>query len=225
MKKYLQTLVLAILAGISIGIGGTVFLSVDNKIVGALLFAVGLLTIVGNGLNLYTGKIGYLFDNKPAYIIDLILIWIGNLAGAAGIGYAIRATRIAGIAEKAEAMCQTKLADDPLSILILAIGCGILMYVAVDGNKVNPNNFAKSLVLVFCVAVFILCSFEHCVANMFYFSVSNSWSAKTFGYLLIMTLGNSIGGVLIPVCKKLTGAAAVQEPQKKQVSKKKEQYV
>ena len=53
------------------------------------------------------------------------------------------------------------------------------------------------------VMVFILCGFEHCVANMFYFSVANVWSGRTFLYLIVMTLGNSCGGVIIPLCRKL----------------------
>ena len=48
-----------------------------------------------------------------------------------------------------------------------------------------------------CVIVFILCGFEHCVANMFYFSVARSWSFKTILYIFIMILGNSIGSILI----------------------------
>ena len=57
--------------------------------------------------------------------------------------------------------------------------------------------------LIFCVSVFILCGFEHCIANMFYFSLAGVWSAKTFGYLLVMTLGNSLGGMLIPALKRV----------------------
>lgn len=48
-----------------------------------------------------------------------------------------------------------------------------------------------------CVIVFILCGFEHCVANMFYFSVARSWSFKTILYTFIMILGNSIGSIFI----------------------------
>ena len=55
--------------------------------------------------------------------------------------------------------------------------------------------------------VFILCGFEHCVANMFYFSVANAWSGKTVLYLLVMTLGNSCGGLILPLCRKLKDRA------------------
>ena len=76
-------------------------------------------------------------------------------------------TRIGGnIRERAAALCQTKLSDSLASILILAFFCGILMYVAVEGFRSGGN----PLIVIFSVSVFILCGFEHCIANMFYFS-------------------------------------------------------
>ena len=80
MKKVLSYLVKSILAGVMIGIGGTIFLSLENKIVGASLFAIGLFMIVINGFNFYTGKVGYIFDNKPKYLIEVFTIIIGNLS-------------------------------------------------------------------------------------------------------------------------------------------------
>jgi len=53
--KTLKTFVGAVLAGISIGLGGLVFLAVDNKVIGAALFTVGLFTVCTFGLNLFTG--------------------------------------------------------------------------------------------------------------------------------------------------------------------------
>ena len=51
--------------------------------------------------------------------------------------------------------------------------------------------------------VFILSGFEHCVANMFYFSVANAWSLTAVGYLLVMTVGNLVGAVLSEAVKKM----------------------
>ena len=56
--------------------------------------------------------------------------------------------------------------------------------------------------------VFILCGFEHCVANMYYFSVAGMWSGKTLLYLLVMTLGNAVGGVVFPVIRRVITAEA-----------------
>lgn len=199
MKKNIKMFLLAIGAGLAISIGGTVYLSVDNKIIGSLLFAVGLYAIVLNGLFLYTGKVGYLVvqSDKIEYLGLLAITWLGNLAGTWIGAVAVLNTRIQGIRENAVGICETKLADEPLSIFLLAIFCGILMYIAVDGFKEKEN----PLILFICVSVFILSGFEHCIANMFYFSIAGAWSLKTIVYLIIMTLGNSLGGMLIPSLK------------------------
>lgn len=203
MKK-LKTFVFAVLAGVCIAIGGTVYLSVENKALGALLFTVGLFTICCFGLNLYTGKVCYVFDNPPSYLLDVALIWLGNLLGTWGAAKLLLATRIgAGLQANAAAVCAAKLGDGILSIFILAVFCNMLICIAVEGFKNNPHELGKYLALVFGVVVFILCGFEHCIANMFYFSVAEVWSAKTFGYLLVMTLGNAVGGVVFPLALRL----------------------
>ena len=77
----LRQFISAIIAGFLIGMGGTVFLAQDNKALGSFLFAVGLFTIVVFQLHLFTGKIGYLPHQKPIYLIELAITWLGNLAG------------------------------------------------------------------------------------------------------------------------------------------------
>lgn len=201
MKENGRIFLKAAAAGITIGIGGAVYLTLENRVIGAVLFGVGLYTIVLNGLFLYTGKVGYLISakDKKAYILQLIFTWMGNFAGTALAAAAISATRIRNLRRTAEVICKTKLADTPHSILILAVFCGILMYVAVDGFREKGN----PLILFFCVTVFILCGFEHCIANMFYFSLAGAWSLRAVIYLLLMTLGNSVGGILLPLVKKV----------------------
>lgn len=201
MKENGRIFLKAAAAGITIGIGGAVYLTLENRVIGAMLFGVGLYTIVLNGLFLYTGKVGYLISakDKKAYILQLIFTWLGNFAGTALAAAAISATRIRNLRRTAEVICKTKLADTPHSILILAVFCGILMYVAVDGFREKGN----PLILFFCVTVFILCGFEHCIANMFYFSLAEAWSLRAVIYLLLMTLGNSVGGILLPLVKKV----------------------
>jgi len=184
-----------------IAIGGTVFLSIENKVIGASLFSIGLFGVLIYNLNLYTGKIGYLITNfNLKYIKELIITLIGNFIGACSVGFILRYTRIYdNIYEKALNLANTKLNDNILSIFILSIFCGLLMYFAVNGFK-KQTDFGKYLVVYLGVAVFILCGFEHCIANMYYFSVADIWSLKTLGYTGIMVLGNSIGSFIIPLC-------------------------
>lgn len=200
MREHARVLISAAGAGIVIAIGGTVYLSVENSVIGAMLFTIGLYAIVLNGLHLYTGKIGYLAvePDKKSYGIVLMLTWLGNLLGTALGAAAIGFTRIRGIRDAARKISETKLSDSPFSLFILAIFCGMLMYIAVDGFKKKEN----PLILFLCVTVFILCGFEHCIANMYYFSLAGVWSVKAVGCLLVITLGNSVGGMLIPLLGK-----------------------
>lgn len=192
----------ALLAGVSIALGGTAYLSLESKIAGALFFTVGLFVICILKLHLFTGKVCYVFENPPAYALDLLFIWLGNLAGTALAALALRLTRIGpALAEKAAGLCQTKLADSPWSIFILAVFCNIMIYIAVEGFNRAPHDLGRYLALFLGVAVFILCGFEHCVANMYYFSVAGAWSLKALGYLLLMTLGNAVGGVFFPLVR------------------------
>lgn len=194
----------AALAGVSIALGGTAYLSLENKVVGALFFTVGLFVICIFRLHLFTGKVCYVFDNPPAYALDLIFIWLGNLAGTGLAALALRLTRVGpALAEKAAGLCQTKLSDGLGSIFILAVFCNVMIYIAVEGFNRAPHDLGRYLALFLGVAVFILCGFEHCVANMYYFSMAGAWSGKALCYLAVMTLGNAVGGVVFPLGRKL----------------------
>lgn len=204
MKNILIYLIKSILAGIMIAIGGTVFLSLDNKVIGAIFFAIGLFMICTKGLNLFTGKIGYIFDHNLKYTLEVIITLIGNFIGTFASAFILKYTRIySNINTKAINICTIKLDDTLTSIFILSIFCGILMYLAVNGYKTINDNIGKYASIFLGVIVFILCGFEHSIANMYYFSIANIWNANTFLYLLIMILGNTIGGVFIPLCDKL----------------------
>ena len=202
--NYLKTFIGAVLAGMSIAIGGLVFLSVDDRVIGSALFTVGLFTVCTMGLNLFTGKVCYVLQNNRDYALALPIIWIGNLAGTGLIALFASLTRNApALAEKAAGMCQTKLNDNLISLFFLGILCNILIYIGVEGFKNIPHEVGKYLALLFGVMVFILCGTEHCVADMFYFWIAGAWSARAVVCILIITLGNAVGGVIFPVLRDL----------------------
>ena len=202
MKRFVDIFLRALLTGFAIGIGGVVFLSCESRYVGSFLFGTGLFVILSFGFMLFTGKVGYAVENKPSYILDLLVIWLGNLAGTVLMGSMVLCTRISGIGEKAYTICQAKFNDDLLSIFILAIFCGMLMFIAAEGFKTIENPVGKMLAVFLPVMAFILSGYEHCIANMFYYTVAQVWSANAFVYLLVMTLGNAVGGMFIPLVRK-----------------------
>ena len=197
MKDNLKVLVRAVLAGVMISIGGTIFLTCESKLLGAFLFSIGLYAICAFGLNLYTGKIGYVIDNKPKYLIELLFTLIGNIIGTVGCGYLLFLSRQGEkLRSTAQAISTIKLNDNLLSIFILSIFCGIIMYLAVDLYK-KLTDFGKYMGIFMGITVFILAGFEHCVANMYYFSAANMWTWKTVLYVLVMIAGNSVGSILL----------------------------
>lgn len=196
-NKNIITLIKAIYAGIFIGIGGTAYLALDNKVIGSILFSIGLLTICIYNMNLYTGKIGYIIERKKGYITELLITLIGNFIGASLTGLIVRLTRYQNYIDKAKSLVDIKLNDNLLSIFILSIFCGILMYIAVNNYKKETNTLSKYILIFFSVVVFILSGFEHCIANIFYFAVSLSINTKVLLYLLIMIIGNSLGSIII----------------------------
>lgn len=202
--NYLKTFIGAVLAGMAIAIGGLAFLSVDSKVLGSALFTVGLFTVCTMGLNLFTGKVCYVFQNDRDYALALPVIWIGNLAGTGLIALFAGLTRNApALAEKAAGMCQVKLDDNLVSLFFLGILCNILIYIGVEGYKNIPHEIGKYLALLFGVVVFILCGTEHCVADMFYLWIGGSWNARAVACILAITLGNAVGGVLFPLLRSL----------------------
>lgn len=205
-----KILLKSILGGICISIGGTVYLMSPNAIVGAFLFSIGLLTIIANSFYLYTGQVGYLGTKKDRnldYLFIVFLAWAGNFIGCFVTAKIISFTRIYPlIYDKVKSIVDIKVNDAPISIFILAIFCGILMYVAVDGSRecTKKQMYVTGVALIILpVVVFILSGFEHVIANMFYFSLANALSFDVFKLIMIMTAGNAIGAMLFPFIKEV----------------------
>ena len=185
-----------VLAGILIGIGGSVFLACGNRYVGAVMFSVALLCICYKGYALFTGRVGFLPENhtKGAWEV-LMLALLGNTLGAGAVGIVVRYA-IPASGEAAEILCAGKLeGQNFLQTFLRAVLCGILMYLAVSifRDKKTP------LGVLFCIPTFILAGFEHSIADIFYFSAAAEFAPRAWLYLLLVILGNAVGGVLLPM--------------------------
>lgn len=198
-----SVLVRAVLAGVMIGFGCIIYLMCSNKLVGACLFSFGLLTIILRDLMLYTSKIGYL----PSIGIGKILITIvGNWLGTFLVGNALRLTRLQPDIMK---VVEPKLNDGLLSLFILSIACGTMMYLAADSYKRSRS----WLFVILPVVVFIVSGFEHSIANMCYFSIAGVWEPRTFGLIGLMIVGNGVGSALMNV--SVYGAKEGESQEKK----------
>ena len=211
-KNFIRTFILGILAGSAIGLGGlffTVLASVNNKIVGSLLFSIGLLLVCSFSLYLYTGKIGFLSssENKKKYTMELLTGILGNLIGAVIFGYLIRlmfwGSKNDTMLNTIDSICSSRFIDlgnggtSWYVPLISSIFCGMLVYIAVYGWKQDWHPLLKVIVLIFSVFAFVAMGFEHCIANMFYLSFGNAWNIQTILNILIVIIGNSLGAIIL----------------------------
>lgn len=194
---FLDTLKRSAAAGVMIGLGAAVYLSCANAVVGAVFFSVGLFMICSFSMYLFTGKIGYIIDNRNHP--NCLLIWSGNLLGCLVAMGLLRLAR-PDLCARAAALMEPKLARSYGQSLLLALFCGILMYLAVENYRANPHGFGKILGLVFCVATFILSGFEHSIADMCYAALAVSSAGEALSsllFLLVVTVGNSLGALAV----------------------------
>lgn len=191
MNKKISTFIKAVLAGICIGIGCNIYLSCNDKYIGSMLFSVGLISIITFGFNLYTGKVGYIITNGRNFITDVLIILFGNIIGCILFGMAFPSNI-------ASEICLTKLSTELLVVLYKSIMCGMLMFVAVDSYRANKN----FLLTFLCIPTFILSGYEHSIADIIYFTMGRVMNFKALLFIIIVIIGNAIGGMIIPFCKK-----------------------
>ncbi len=186
-----ETLKKAVAAGFMIGIGAVIYISCENKIAGALLFTVGLFAVCAFGMNLFTGKIGYVISNKNKP--NCIVIWLGNFLGAIA-GMALVRIAKPSLHTAAREMMSAKLQQSYIGIPILAFFCGVLMYLAVENYRANPHGFGKAAGLFLCVSVFILCGFEHSIADMCYAVLGVESFGEALRYLFFLVVVSVFNG-------------------------------
>lgn len=189
----LNTLRSSIFAGIYIGVAGFGFLasgcqSSYGTLVGAVLFALGLLSIVGYKIKLFTGTAGFITKNE---IGTLLLILLGNIAGCYCMSLLTKVSPLCNSLQLAAMnIMETRLAAGAVRCGILAVGCGLLMTTAVTFAR--QNNY---LPLLFAVPLFIVCGFPHCVADAFYYLTVPycNWSLDMLEVYVATILGNAVG--------------------------------
>lgn len=197
----IKKLIYSILAGVSISIGAAIYLLCSNKIVGAFLFAVGILMVMEFKFLLYTGYVPTNRENQKFtdYLINSTFVFFGNLIGGGITALLLSLTRLKDSLYQATlSLCETKLNDHLLSIFILSIFCGIII-----AGIVKATNLKKQVIYVaMMIATFILCSFEHVVANSFYFAFSlKLFTFKGLLFMLVCLAGNFVGGLICSFIK------------------------
>ncbi|MDD6022211.1 MAG: formate/nitrite transporter family protein [Oscillospiraceae bacterium] len=186
----------SIAAGVMIGIGAVAKLCCSNQIVGSFLFSIGLFFICNSKMFLFTGKIGYI--NKTNWS-EYPLIWLGNFIGCV-ISMALIRLSKPEIKDAVSDIMSVKIQKDIASLSILALFCGVLMFLAVDNYNSTFSDNSKLFGVIIVVMVFLLSGFEHSIANMAYsvLYVSNIDDAiQCLRVVAISTIFNALGSITI----------------------------
>ena len=227
---FLPELVLAIVAGGSIGLGGMFFCIVlgdpslgyaAQRLLGGLVFSLGLALVMIAGAELFTGNtlIVMAWANRQISTLEVLknwtVVWFGNLIGALGLVFLLWMCHFPDLNGGNVGLGMLKLAvskvtPDFVTIFFKGIMCNILVclgvWLAYAGRSVSDKIVGMSLP----VAAFVAAGFEHCIANMMFlplawlmtvtghvpmgFDASAITIASIVHNLIPATLGNIVGG-------------------------------
>ena len=227
--KYLKVLLFGIFAGLAIGLGSLVFTiistyakSVGGQIFASALFSIGLILVCTLGLQLYTGKVGVVFDDREKLkenAINLPIMLLGNAIGAFTLGIICHFIFM-NVPEIANRILVISLGKtNSTTVFLQGIFCGALVYIAFYFFK-NLQNYAMKIIgIITAVTLFVYCGFQHCIANMFYFGMAFNWNIDMLWNLLIVILTNSVGALLVRCLVHL--AAIISAPSKKEENEEK----
>ena len=219
-QTVLKTFLLAIMAGMYIafaGVASTFANALVNKVCGALMFCGGLSMVLVAGSELFTGNcllIIPLSDKKikaSAMLRNLVTVYIGNFVGALIV--ALCAVYSGALDSVAETAVNTALAKSSLTFLsafLKGFLCNVLVCVAVWMSFTSDKTADKIIAVIFPVAFFVLCGFEHSIANMYFIPAGmlldgihniTENGISLFGFfinnLLPVTFGNILGGFAV----------------------------
>lgn len=176
----------AFLAGVLIGIGDIALIKCDNRYVGAFLFAVALLSIIKLKLPLYTGRIGRVIKDKT--YLECLVYLLFNISGVSLSAWWILVNNY----NDACAISVLKFSKTIPELIIAGILCNVMIHIAVTVKN--------DLLTVLCVMTFILCGFEHCIADVPFIMCSGKSAIEMLLILFAVVLGNTIGGIFTETC-------------------------
>ena len=195
-------------SGLMIGVGGTAFLlALDfseewGKLIGAVLFSLGILCIVMFEMKLFTGLISDMPEMGWKNWWKLPVCFICNMLGVLFASILVYYSAFSEVVvREASGIMNVKLNTSywGLKALSSSIFCGFLITLSIGAVNYAPRKKLSTTVgVMFPIIVFAFCGFDHSVANTLYFFLAG-FSGKAVVYLLVCVLGNILGGVILPI--------------------------
>ncbi|MBE6939644.1 MAG: formate/nitrite transporter family protein [Ruminococcaceae bacterium] len=215
-QKADRMFLLAVLAGMFIALAGaaaTLGNCYINRAAGAAIFPAGLAMVLLAGSELFTGNcllVIPLLERKVRVCRVLRnwgIVYLGNLVGALLVVCGtVYAGTFDGVWETVVATAEVKVSLSFGVALVRGIFCNVLVCLGVWMAFAAKSVGGKIAGLFFPIFVFVICGFEHSIANMFYipagllsairFDADTTVTLLGFVWsnLVPVTLGNILGG-------------------------------
>lgn len=183
MTKKIELINKSVGAAFLISLGNYALLKLGNPI-GPVIFALGLLGVCYLGQNLFTGKCGFIFEDKIKWSDLLIILIVNLIAGYLfGVIYSYTDPELIKVASDKVATWSFS-----LPFLLKGILCGTIMYIAVKMYRIG-----SPLGIIYGIPLFIFCGFQHCIANIITLGVAKTFSSSIF----LAIIGNFLGSLFI----------------------------
>ena len=183
------------------------------KIIQGASFAAALSLVVFAGAELFTGNVfvmtaGYMKKKirLPDAMQFLTHCYLGNLLGSIIIAGLFGGTGYLQDKVLIETVYAIYSKTNPtfVQLFIRGVLCNILVCAAVWCMYRMKSESAKLIMIFWCIYMFVVCGFEHSIANMTLFSLGLMASADdmaSFGLIVMnltaTTLGNILGGIML----------------------------
>ena len=187
----LPAAMLGVLAGAFIAIGClyfTLVISDDSlgfaatRLLGGLVFSVGLVLVLVAGAELFTGNnlLAMAWADGKITIAELFRNWIialmANAAGAIGIAVLVILSGYPGLNAGAVGSTAVKIAATKVSLpffqaFFAGVLCNIIVCMAVWLTLAGRSVVDKVVAIIFPISAFVAAGFEHSVANMYFIPV------------------------------------------------------
>ncbi|GGA74158.1 formate transporter FocA [Neiella marina] len=186
-KRSTETLGLAMMAGIFIGLAFVFYLTVTTgsddswgltRLAGGIAFSLGLMLVVICGAELFTSSVlsaiaranGQI--SSKTMLLNWLKVYLGNLLGALVLVVLVMAAGMFMLAKgqwglNALQLAAHKVHHSPMQAFSLGLLCNMLVCLAIWMTFSTSQILSKALLVMLPVAMFVSSGFEHCVANMF----------------------------------------------------------
>jgi formate/nitrite transporter len=238
-RDEIALIVLGLLAGAFIALGAMFMMVVMTgadvlpwgvaRLLGGLVFSLGLVLVIVGGAELFTGDALMIvaYASRRITISSLLrawsLVYVGNVGGAMGTAALVFLAGQYGfgggaVGKTALAIASAKATLPTIQLFFLAVLCNVLVCLAVWMSFGARSAADKVLVIVPPITAFVAAGFEHSIANLYFLPYGlalKAWAGPDFWASIgrtaadysALTVGSAIHNIAVATIGNLIGGS------------------